>query len=207
MPDKTAARVERKTQRQRREATIAKLVDATIDTIIDHGYYRTTIAAITDRAGVSVGAMFRHFNSRHDLIAQVAEEISERVLTAGDGALAAARESQSPTESGIALLAALTATPLVAAWHEMLVAARTDSELRERIAPVLPRFYAGILDRANSLGILRDVPESMREVALFSLVHMFSGAALTGGVHPRPDLDAKRIPLAAYYFQHTPDQS
>ncbi|KZM75246.1 hypothetical protein AWN90_17700 [Nocardia terpenica] len=205
MPEKSE-RAERRTQQQRREATIAKLVDAAIDTIIEDGYYRTTIAAICGRAGVSAGALFRHFESRLALIAVVAEEISRRILAEADGVLAVPRDERAPqVESALRLLAGLAGSPLVDAWHEMMVAARTDRELRERIAPALPRFYDGILVRAKALGALDGLPESVHELAAFSLTHLFSGAALTGSVYPRPDLDARRIPLAVAWIRSTPE--
>jgi AcrR family transcriptional regulator len=45
-----------RTQQQRREATIAALLGAGIETIIEIGYARASAAEITKRAGVSVGA-------------------------------------------------------------------------------------------------------------------------------------------------------
>ncbi|MEU8896326.1 helix-turn-helix domain-containing protein [Nocardia sp. NPDC048505] len=197
--------VRRRTQQERREATIAKLIDATIESIVEDGYYRTSVAAISERAGLSGGAMFRHFSTRMELMARVAEEISERALTAAHAMVEPVRSAADPLHAATELLAGLTRSPLVAAWHELMVAARTDAELRAQIAPALPKFYDAIYRIADSLGVLEPLPEPMREIALFSMVHMFSGAALTGSVHPRPDLDAQRIPLAAWYFQHTPD--
>src|SRR5215813_6778413 len=70
----------RRTQRQRREATIAKLLDATIDALIDVGYTRASIREICLRAGVSDGGLFRHFQSRLDLIVAAADHIAEREL-------------------------------------------------------------------------------------------------------------------------------
>ncbi|MEG8184227.1 TetR/AcrR family transcriptional regulator [Nocardia terpenica] len=197
--------MERRTQQQRKEATVAKLIDAAIETIVQDGYYRTTVAAVCERAGVSVGALFRHFENRFALIAQVADEISRRILEAADAGLASARNQPDSVEAGLALLSGLSFSPLVAAWHEMMVAARTDEKLREHIAPALPMFYDGILERAKTLGALKDVPESMHEIVLFSITQMFSGAALTGSVYPRPDLDVKRIPLAVFLITHSPE--
>ncbi|CNT76913.1 TetR family transcriptional regulator [Mycobacterium tuberculosis] len=48
-----------RTQQQRREETVARLLQASIDTIIEVGYARASAAVITKRAGVSVGALLR----------------------------------------------------------------------------------------------------------------------------------------------------
>src|SRR5262249_59611980 len=70
----------RRTQRQRREATIAKLLDATLAALIDVGYTRASIKEICLRAGVSDGGLFRHFQSRLDLILAAADHIAQREL-------------------------------------------------------------------------------------------------------------------------------
>ncbi|MBF6065827.1 TetR/AcrR family transcriptional regulator [Nocardia terpenica] len=194
-----------RTQQQRREAMVGRLIDAAIDTIVDHGYYRTSVSAVCDRAGVSAGALFRHFDTRLSLIARVAEEVSGRILAAYAAAGQHLREQPSPLRAGLAFLADAAETPLVAVWHEMMVAARTDDELRAMIEPAIQKFYNGIHTHTAEIGLLDAVPESAHELALFSMVHMFSGAALTGSVYPRPDLAAYRIPLAEHYVTHTPD--
>lgn len=59
-----------RTQQQRRETTIARLLDASIAiTIIEFGYARTSAALIAKRAQVSGGALFRHFPTMRDLMA------------------------------------------------------------------------------------------------------------------------------------------
>ena len=62
----------RRTQAERREATIGKLVEATIGCLAELGYSGTSTGAICKRAGVSQGGMFRHFGTRLELIAAAA---------------------------------------------------------------------------------------------------------------------------------------
>ncbi|AFU00479.1 TetR family transcriptional regulator [Nocardia brasiliensis ATCC 700358] len=183
---------------------IARLVDATIDTIVAEGYYRTSISAVCNRAEVTPGALFRHFDNRLALIARTAHEVSQRLLAAYAAAAQHVRGQPSALRTALALLANTAQSPLVAVWHEMMIAARTDEQLRTSIGPAVEQLYAGIYTQANDMGLLDAVPDSSRELALFSIVSMFSGAALTGSVYPRPDLDSYRIPLAEYYATHTP---
>ncbi len=61
-----------RTQQQRREDTIARLLDASIATIIEVGYARASAKVITQRAQVSDGALFRHFPTMGDFMAATA---------------------------------------------------------------------------------------------------------------------------------------
>src|SRR6476646_2148673 len=69
-----------RTQQQRREETVGRLLEACIDTIIEVGYARASAAVITKRAGVSVGALFRHFETMGDFMAATASEVLRRQL-------------------------------------------------------------------------------------------------------------------------------
>src|SRR6195952_133747 len=69
-----------RTQQQRREETVGRLLEASIVTIIEVGYARASAAVITKRAGVSVGALFRHFDTMGDFMAATAYEVLRRQL-------------------------------------------------------------------------------------------------------------------------------
>ena len=69
-----------RTQQQRRAETVARLIDAGIDTIIELGYARASAAVIAKRAGVSGGALFRHFPTMSDFMAATAQEVARRQL-------------------------------------------------------------------------------------------------------------------------------
>ncbi|MFZ3268217.1 MAG: helix-turn-helix domain-containing protein, partial [Mycobacterium sp.] len=62
------------TQQARRDQTRARLIEATIRSIADHGYPATTTRQIAESAGASLGAIAHHFPARVDLIATALEE-------------------------------------------------------------------------------------------------------------------------------------
>ena len=68
----------RRTQQERRETTIKKLLQATIDSLREVGFVRTTVKEICKRAGVSHGALFRFFPSVLDLVLAASEEVGRR---------------------------------------------------------------------------------------------------------------------------------
>ena len=67
-----------RTQQQRREETVGGCLEACIATIVEVGYARASAAVITKRAGVSVGALFRHFETMGDFMAATASEVLRR---------------------------------------------------------------------------------------------------------------------------------
>lgn len=54
-----------------------KLLDATIESLAEVGYFQTSTIAVTERAGVSRGAMLHHFPTKADLIMAASEHIME----------------------------------------------------------------------------------------------------------------------------------
>ena len=64
----TTTPAQRRTQAERREGTIAALLDATVRCLVTHGYAGTTTQRIQDEAGVSRGALLHHFASKSELL-------------------------------------------------------------------------------------------------------------------------------------------
>lgn len=55
-----------------------RLLDATIDCLVELGHARTSTVEVTERAGVSRGAMLHHFPSRADLMAAAVDRLASR---------------------------------------------------------------------------------------------------------------------------------
>src|SRR5215211_8071713 len=68
----------RRTQSERREETRGRLLDATIESLIEVGYAATTVRRVTELAGVSQGAQSHHFPHRVDLVASAFERLAEQ---------------------------------------------------------------------------------------------------------------------------------
>src|SRR5437763_1304863 len=90
-----------RTQQQRREETVGRLLEACIDTIIEVGYARASAAVITKRAGVSVGALFRHFETMGDFMAATASEVLRRQLESFTKRVTEIPEDQPALEAGL----------------------------------------------------------------------------------------------------------
>ncbi|HET7691364.1 MAG TPA: helix-turn-helix domain-containing protein [Nocardioidaceae bacterium] len=185
----------RRTQQERRESTIALLVDATIETIAEVGYHRASLGAVLARAGVSKGGLFRHFESRLDLVVAAAAEVSARHLAAFD---ALEEEQEELTvEELLRFSRAEARAPINTVWFELLVAARTDGDLRARLAPVAAQLYADIEERALRVLPRRSLDDDGVRLLTTSLLHMFDGEAIIRHTLPRPELEEARLSAAA----------
>lgn len=68
---------DRRTVDERRE----ELIDAAIDVLMQRGLSRTTTRAVTDRAGLALGAFHYAFRSKDDLLEAVADRLGDQLVT------------------------------------------------------------------------------------------------------------------------------
>lgn len=184
----------RRTQAERREATTSKLLDATIGCLAELGYARTSVAAICASAGVSQGALFRHFATRRDVIVAAADAIGREHIEQFD---AAARGLKRDAYRRIVLLIrGLCRTQTHAAWREIMVAARTDAELRVRASQGLERFESMLIATSGRFLGLDGKAAKRAAVVLLSIMHMFDSEAMTIVVFGNEPLETQRIKWA-----------
>ena len=184
-----------RTQQQRREETVGRLLDACIATIVDVGYAKASAAVITKRAGVSVGALFRHFETMGDFMAATASEVLRRQIETGTKRVAEIPADQPALEAGLAILRAITSGPINAVFYELMIAARTDKKLRETMQHELGQYSQKIYDAVRALPGANSYPEETFPVLLTLVRNVFDGAAVVEGVLPQPEIAEHRIPV------------
>ena len=109
-----------------------KLLDATIESLAEIGYFQTSTVVVTERAGVSRGAMLHHFPSKAELMMAASEHIVELRRD-----LHAARLGKLKTEREkflhlIDVLWEAFQTPSGIARVEIMLGARSDPEIGPR---------------------------------------------------------------------------
>ncbi len=186
-----------KTQRQRREETVARLLDASIATIVEVGYARASAAEITKCAGVSVGALFRHFDTMGDFMAATAQEVLRRHLDEGTKRIADIPADKSAFEEVLTILRDITHSSTNTVMYELMVAARTDEKLRDTLREVLTEFSAKVYDVVRELPGTEGLPEATVATVAATLMNTFDGAAIIRAVMPQPEIEARQIPLLA----------
>ncbi|GGC62050.1 TetR/AcrR family transcriptional regulator [Hoyosella rhizosphaerae] len=186
----------RRTQAERRHATISALLQATIDAIAEVGYSRTTVQEIVTRAGLSQGALFRHFPTRLDVIVGAAEEVGTRQVTTFLDALT---KASSDGNIGVATILRIereiARAPYSAVWDELLVSARTDAELRERITPTFAKYAEALTQAADAIPALAHLQSGQRRALLVITVALFGGEARFRHIHADDELDNDTMEL------------
>jgi AcrR family transcriptional regulator len=184
-----------RTQQQRREETVARLLDASIDTIVEVGYARASAAVIARRAQVSDGALFRHFATMGDFMAATALEVMRRQLDLFTKQVAEIPADQPALEAVLVILRDVTGNATNTVMYELLVAARTDEKLRATLQTVLTEYAANIYAIARSLPGTEQFPDETFAALVAILTNTFDGAAIVRAVLPQPDIEANRIQL------------
>jgi len=182
-----------RTQQQRREETVARLLEACIASIIDVGYARASAAVVTKRAGMSVGALFRHFETMSDFMAATASEVLRRQVESFTKQVAEIPAERPALEAALTILRDVTSSPTNSVLYELLVAARTDESLNAHLREALGPYAAKIQEAARALPGADDVPAETFTVLVALLTNVFDGAALVRGVLPDPELEERRI--------------
>lgn len=118
----------------------ARLMEATIELLVERGFGGTSTTLVSERAGVSRGAQLHHFPTKNDLVVAAVEHLTE----VRGAELAAAAERGLPpasrrTRAVLELLADHFTSPVFTAALELWVAARTDESLRLAVLPLEQR--------------------------------------------------------------------
>lgn len=132
----TTARVP---QEERTRAMRARLLEATVDCLVDRGFTGTSTTLVSERAGVSRGAQLHHFPTKNDLTVAAVEHLTALRGSELEAALARVPPGPRRTREVVRVLGDHFASPVFAAALELWVAARTDEQLLAAVAPLEQR--------------------------------------------------------------------
>ncbi len=110
-----------------------RLLDATVECLVERGWSGTSTTLVSRRAGVSRGAQLHHFPTKNDLVLAAVEHLGEARGLELRRAEAGLPEGPGRTRAVLEMLAAHFTGPVFAAALELWVAARTDPVLRSAV--------------------------------------------------------------------------
>jgi len=187
-----------RTQQQRRDETRRALLDATVESLIEVGFSRTTTLEVQRRADTSRGALLHHFPSKTELLVAAVDHLAEmraRELKMLAAQLPAERATGGAAAEGARVkMSARTDAVLELLWQcfsgaffqvamELRTAARTDPELRDVLVTAEKALRDRIIAQARTL-FGRDVSEHPGlERALDFTLQFMIGAAMTAVLH------------------------
>ena len=110
-----------------------RLLEATVDCLVEYGWSGTSTTLVSERAGVSRGAQLHHFPTKHSLVFAAVEHLT--VMRGAELAEAARKlpQSKHTPRAVLGMLADRMTSPVFTAALELWVAARTDDELRAEV--------------------------------------------------------------------------
>jgi AcrR family transcriptional regulator len=141
----------RRTQQERRDGTQRKLLDATLACLSELGHARTTTTEIVRLAGVSQGALFKHFASKAELLAAAVEQLFDEVVSGYQAALETLPAAEATPDAAFELLWSIFTGPRLTVAFELYVVARTDPTLQASLEPVVRRHRAMLVEHARAL--------------------------------------------------------
>lgn len=175
----------RRTQAERRASTRAALLDATLASLTDLGFARTTTTEVAHRAGVSLGALGHHFPTKDELLSAAVGHLLERRLADFRTTMEAVPQDGDRVALSLDLLWSGFRGPAFVAWVELWVAARTDPSLAAAVLRVSDAFRAGA--SALLAELFPDDDAGSYEPVLDFVFTVMDGAALRALVRPPDD--------------------
>ena len=130
----------RRTQGERSRETREKLLQATLAVLLDRGYAGLTTALVDAQAGVSSGARVHHFPSKGDLVIAATIHAYEQAGERGRRRAEMAKTDPDPLRCFVQDCRSIYFDWPFLVAIEVIVTARTDPALMERIHPVMEHF-------------------------------------------------------------------
>lgn len=164
-----AAAPARVPQEERTRVMRQRLLEATVELLVERGWSGTSTTLVSKRAGVSRGAQLHHFPTKNDLVLAAVEHLSEvrgRELAEAATKLPSGRRR---TRAVLEMLAEHFTSPVFTAALELWVAARTDETLLANLAPLEQRIGRDIHRRTVELLEVDERQPGVRELVQATL--------------------------------------
>jgi AcrR family transcriptional regulator len=123
-------------QADRTRAMRARLLEATVELLVERGFAGTSTTLVSERAGVSRGAQLHHFPTKNDLVVAAVEHLTELRGAELAEAVAKLPSGARRTRAVLTMLGDHFASPVFTAALELWVAARTDAQLMAAVGPL-----------------------------------------------------------------------
>nr|WP_179503903.1 TetR/AcrR family transcriptional regulator [Nocardioides daedukensis] len=136
-----------------------RLLEATVECLVEVGFARTSTTLVSQRAGVSRGAQLHHFPTKNDLVLAAVGHVTQIRGSDLETAAATMPHGTRRTRAVLQMLGDHFASPVFSAALELWVAARTDPALLAAVGPLEQRVGREVHRlTVELLGIDEEVP-------------------------------------------------
>ena len=132
-------------------ATRTKIVHAAVECLAEHGVAGTSTTVIAKRAGVSQGALFKHFPSKPLLLGVAIEQVFAEMRARFVSEALTQDAAPSTMSAELEVLWDIYQEERLQAVLELYMASRTDDALREVLNPVVSDHFDAIMEIAGVL--------------------------------------------------------
>lgn len=168
-------------QKNKSDATRARILDAAVDVLIEQGLAKTTTLEVQKQAGVSRGALLHHFPKHADLLSMTVRQLVKLNEQAVWDEAEKLDHLSDPLAKAIWALANAYAHPSFIAELELWIASRSDETLRQALRSVekdavadrdrvLTKLFDGHLDDPATQQAIALTTEFVRGLAISSLL-------------------------------------
>ncbi|WP_245974011.1 TetR/AcrR family transcriptional regulator [Thermomonospora umbrina] len=167
----------RRTQEERRNATQARILDATAEALADLGWAGLSTTEVSRRAGVSRGAQQHHYPTKMALVAAALEHLLGRLRREYEEAFAALPDEWRDVDGALDLFWEMLRQPPAMALLELALAGRTDDTLRGLSADLNERVVVIIKEVFHEL-FPETLPPELVDTTIRSLFALLVGLSI-----------------------------
>jgi AcrR family transcriptional regulator len=163
----------RRTQEERSAQTRGKLIDAAQQILREQGYSNLTISKVSQRAGVTNGAMQHHFPSREDLLLTLMDAVYPVLQIPFDTIGGAGLPVRERISRVVDQLWSIYSRPEYLAVWDIALGARGDPKLWARVSAYQQQITARMRDQFAALfGDLGVAPDDAEHVLSLTVNHI-----------------------------------
>ncbi|NMM44656.1 TetR/AcrR family transcriptional regulator [Rhodospirillaceae bacterium KN72] len=192
----------RRTQKERREETRARLLDATIQVILHHGYAGMSTALVDAEAGVSSGARNYHFPTKLELVAEATRNAYDHALELGRRRAEQALTSDYPLNDLLDDLKSIYFDWPYLVAQDVVIAARTDAALMDKVAPILGTYHEALRKTWTELFVKRGLAQADAETVFDLALNLIRGMGINRVW--RQDKDHQALLIAQWAERYHP---
>ena len=161
-----------RTQEQRRQLTLQKLHEATIECIVTHGFSRLTTIEIARTAGVSQGALFRYYPTKTAAVVAATDHLFAKVMADFDELMG--QQGAGLTQM-VDNLEAWFASGDFIAISRLFAESSADAELCAAIRPIVEQHQKNTDDLIRRL--FPAAEQGVQRTAAHAVIYLLQGIA------------------------------
>jgi AcrR family transcriptional regulator len=184
-----------------------RILRATIDCLVKHGYAGITTTMVADRAAVSRGAFLHHFRTKQELVLAAVEHLFDLRNAEFIAAFSRVPASADRPAAALDLLWRILGGDTFYAWLELAVAGRSDEKLGKKVRELGSRTALAVEHTFRDLFPAPATPNPFFDTAPRFVFAVLQGLALNRLLIDAPRVQAEEIltllkRLSPFAIQH-----